>query len=158
MLKHLEVYIQAQKIIGNYSMIMGVFFVLLAVLLHYFGVNTLFSGLKIGLFVLGIISCTSGYAYKVTEEKLLKSQTELYQKKPDEFNKVEKERMAKVVKNFPNIQYAFIAVIALSLLIIFFTSNSILKGILISVVMLLTGNLIIEKVSKKSIDAYYQKL
>jgi hypothetical protein len=100
----------------------------------------------------------SGYGYRITGEKLLRNQTELYQKHPSQFHQAEKERMAKVVKNFPVYQIVFMAVIFVSLMVIFFTQNGFLHGILFSVIILLLGNLIIEKVSQTSINHYFEQV
>lgn len=158
MIEQLEIYINAQKTIANYMLAFGLIMLLLAVLIHFSDSNTLFYGLKIGLVILGLFSSIGGYGYKITEEKLLKSQTLLYQENPDEFNQKEKERMAKVVKNFPLTQMIFVAIIVVSLITNLFLNKAFVNGILFSLVIFLVGNMIIESVSKKSIDIYYEIL
>ncbi len=158
MLEHLEVYINAQKTIANYMIGFGVIMVVLAIVFHFSGANTLFDGLKIGLLVVGFLSLGSGYAYRITEIKLLEQQTELYEESPTKFHLVEKARMDKVVKSFPLYQIVFIAVITICLIVTFFLENNFINGILFSVVIFLLGNMIVEKVSKASIFEYQQHL
>lgn len=158
MLEQLEIYINAKKTIANYMLAFGFIMLLLAALIHFSASNTIFLGLKIGLLVFGLFSSVSGYAYKITEEKLLKSQTLLYQENLVEFNQKEKERMATVVKNFPLIQMVFVAIITVSLITNLFLNKAFINGILFSLVIFLVGNVIIESVSKKSINTYYEIL
>ncbi len=157
MLEQLELYINAQKTIANFIMGLGVIMILLAILFD-FAENSLFNGLKAGLFVVGFISLDSGYGYRLTETKLLEKQKTLYKESPARFHQLEKERMVKVVKSFPFYQIAFIIAIFICLLVIFFTKNNFVNGILFAVIIFLLGNTVIEKVSETSIDSYYKKL
>ncbi|GAB4428689.1 MAG: hypothetical protein OHK0039_47260 [Bacteroidia bacterium] len=158
MLQQLEMYISAQKTIGNYSMALGIFMVVLAVLFHFIDANPLFNGLKIGMLVVGLITLGSGYSYRIAEEKILQKQTALYQKDPAQFHQVEKARMEKVVRNIPYYLIGFIAVIIALLMVIFFTKNSFVHDILFFVILFALGSMIIEKVSKTSIETYYEQL
>ncbi len=137
---------------------LGIIMILLAILFQFAGVNALFQGLKIGFLVFGLFSVISGYAYRKTEQNLLANQTKLYQENPTQFHEIEKERMEKVVKNFPLIQWVFFALIVTSLVVVFLYKNSLVDGILFSLIVLLIGNTIIETVSKTSIDRYYEQL
>lgn len=158
MLQHLEMYVSAQKTIGSYSMALGGFMIMLAVLFHFMEANPLFNGLKTGMLVVGLITLASGYGYRRAEENILRKQTVLYQESPLQFQQQEKERMEKVVKNIPLYLIGFIAVITGLLMVIFFTKNSFVHGILFSVIFFALGSMIIEKVSKTSIETYYQQL
>ncbi|MDP5169923.1 MAG: hypothetical protein NWR72_06735 [Bacteroidia bacterium] len=158
MLEQLDLYINAQKTIANYMLGFGLLMILLAVVLHFAGTHSLFYGMKIGLLLLGLFSAMSGYGYRKTEEKLLQNQTRLYREDPSRFHQIEKERMEKVVKNFPKIRLAFVAVIISLLIVIVVNKNSFVNGLLFSVIILLMGNTIIETVSKPSIDRYYEQL
>lgn len=158
MFEQFEIYISAQKTIANYMLALGLIMVFVAILIHFTGINSLFSGLKIGLLVLGLFSLVGGYSYKLTEEKLLKSQTALYQDSPQEFSQLEKNRMLKVVKNFPVIQFVFVGLIITSLIVTLFLDKPFVNGILFSLVIFLVGNMVIEGVSKNSIDTYYEQL
>jgi hypothetical protein len=158
MLEQLELYISAQKTIANYMMVFGVIMILLAIVFHFAEANALFDGLKVGFLVLGLFSAVSGYGYRITEEKLMQQQTTLYRENPSQFQRIEKERMEKVVKNFPKILFVFLVLIITSLVVVVLNKNSFVNGLLFSLIVLLIGNIIIETVSKNSIDTYYQKL
>jgi hypothetical protein len=158
MLEQLEIYINAQKTIANYMLAMGFIMLLFAVVIHFSGLNAVLIGLKIGLIIFGLFSSVSGIGYKMTEEKLLKNQTLLYKESSATFHPKEKERMAKVVNNHPKIQIVLVILIIVSLLINLFIDKALVKGILFSLVIFSVGNLIIESVSKKSIDTYFEQL
>lgn len=158
MIEHLEVYIGAQKTIANYMLGLGILMVLLAVLFHFAGENAFFNGLKTGFLVLGLFSAISGYAYRNTEEKLLHEQSKLYQENPSQFQQMEKARMEKVVKNFPMIQKVFVAIIIALLIIFLIIKSNFTHGLILSAVFLITANMLIEKISKASIDTYYEQL
>lgn len=158
MIEQLDIYINAQKSIAHYMLCFGVILFGLAISFHFAGGGSVFNGLKIALLVLGVISLGSGFGYKVTEENLLKKQRILYQENTSQFHQVETERMKKVVNNFPIIQYSFIAIIVISLVVIVLTKNGLLQGVLFAVVIFVLGNMIIESVSKTSIHVYYQQL
>ncbi len=158
MLPQLEMYISAQKTIGTYSMVLGGFMMMLAVLFHFADANPLFNGLKIGMLVVGLITLASGYGYRKAEEKILREQTALYQESPSQFHQMEKARMEKVVRNIPTYLMGFIAVIIVLLVVIVFTGNSFVHGILFSVIFFALGSMIIEKVSKTSIETYFEQL
>ena len=158
MLEQLELYINAQKTIANYMLAFGILMLLLALFTHFADSNSTLSGLKMGLIVFGAFSSVSGLGYKRIEDKLLKSQTLLYQESSARFQQQETERMTKVVKNHPKIQIALIVLVMASLIINLFLDKAFVNGILFSLVIFSVGNLIIESVSKKSIDAYFENL
>lgn len=158
MLEQLELYINAQKAIANYMLGLGIIMILLGVSLHFAGTNPLFHGLKIGCLVLGLFSAVSGYSYRITGEKMLERQSDVYRENPAEFKAIEKNRMGKVVKNFPIIQVVFVVLIIVSLVMVLIIKSSFINGLILSVVILLVGNIFIEKVSKASIDTYYEHI
>ncbi len=158
MLEDLEVYINSQKIIASYMLAFGFIMLLLAILIHFSGSNTLLLGLKIGLLIFGLISVVGGYGYKKTVEKLLRSQTLLHKENEIKYKEKEKERMAKVIKNFPLVQMVFVVIILIALVINILLNKYFVNGLLFSLVFFLVGNLIIESVSKKSIVIYFEKL
>jgi len=158
MLEQFETYISAQKTIANYMLAFGLIMLIACVLIHFSTSNTLFTGLKIGLFMFGLFSSFGGYGYKKTEEKLLKSQTLRYQENPTQFTQKEKARMTKLVKNFPVTQIVFVVLIVMALVTNLFVSKALVSGILFSLVLFSVGNLIIESVSKKSIHLYFEIL
>jgi hypothetical protein len=158
MLEQFEIYISAQKTIANYMLAFGLIMVLVAILIHFTAINSLFYGLKIGLLVFGLFSLVGGFSYKLTEEKLLKNQKAIYQANTDEFHQVEKARMQKVVKNFSVIQFVFVGLIVTALIINLWLDKPFVNGILFAFVVFLIGNLIIESISKQSIFTYFEQI
>lgn len=158
MLKHLETYIHAQKVVATNSIGLGVLLILLAVLLHFIGNSELSKGLKIGFICLGLFSIGGGYTYQKFSENLFEKQSVLQQQNATQFHQEETVRMEKVAKTFPIYQIVFIVIIVVSLLVIFFTNKGLVQGICFSVVFFFLGNMIIEKLSKTSIDKYIEQL
>lgn len=158
MLEQLEIYINAQKTIANYILALGFMMLVLAVLIHFAGSNAVLTGLKIGLILFGLFSAIGGIGYKMTEKKLLKSQTLVFQENSATFHQKEKERMAKVVSNHSKIQIVLVVIIIVSLDVNLFLDKALVNGILFSLVIFSVGNLIIESVSKKSIDTHFERL
>jgi hypothetical protein len=158
MLEQLDIYISAQKTIANYMLAFGLIMVLGAILIHFTATYSLLYGLKIGLLLFGLFSLIAGYSYKLTEDKLLKTQTAIYQANADEFNKNENERMQKVVKNFPVIQFVFVVLIIAALVVNLLLDKPFVNGILFALVVFLVGNMIIESISKQSISTYFEQI
>lgn len=157
-LQQLEIYITAQKNVAIQFIIIGVVLIVLAVLLYLFGKETLSNGLKIGALICGCFILIGGIAYLNTENKLLKTQTELYQKSPTEFQQIETERMQKVTKDYLVYQIAFGSLIVLSLLVVWFVKNQYWHGIAFSVMLLFVAVMIVEAYSHSSIKAYFEFL
>jgi glucan phosphoethanolaminetransferase (alkaline phosphatase superfamily) len=158
MLEQFEIYINAQKTIANYMLALGLILISGAILIQFVATNSLFFGLKVGLLVFGLFSLVGGYSYKLTEANLQKSQTAVYQSDVNEFHQVEKDRMQKVVKNFPVIQLVFVGVIIAALAVNILLEKPVVNGILYALVIFLIGNMIIESVSKQSIHVYFEQL
>lgn len=158
MLQHFEVYINSQKTMATYMMVFGGLIFTLSIIVLLAGTNPLLNGFKYGLWIFGLLSLIGGYGYKLTEERLLTSQTAIYHANKEVFKQVEKERMQKVVKSFPVIQIVFVVIILIALLLVFFINQSFIQGLLFALVLYFAGNLLIEQVSKHSIYTYFEQL
>ena len=157
-LQQLETYITAQKNVAFQFIMLGAFLIILALLLQFLGKSNLSSGLKIGALICGLFILVGGIAYNSTENKLLQTQTSLYQKSKVEFQQVEIQRMAKVKKDYPIYQMVFGGLIILSLLVVWFAKNPFWHGIAFSAMILFIVIMIIEAYSQRSINLYYQSL
>lgn len=158
MLEHLETYISSQKTIATYFMGFGILLLIMAIFFHLIHTNSIFQGLKIGLFVLGIVGFGSGYAYKMNETKLLVTKTELYKESPQKFHQEEKTRMDMVIKTFPIYQIGFIVGILVCFVLILYINKDFIKGVLFSIVLFFIGNMVVEQVSKSSLVRYHKEL
>ena len=96
-----------------------------------------------------------GFGLRMTQEKLLKEKTALYQKDKIEFKQTEIEWMTKGKNNYPFYQIGMAIIIVLSLLIV---RNPFWQGIGFSVIVFMVGNMIIEAYSNNSLLAYYESL
>ena len=157
-LQQLETYITAQKNVAFQFIMLGAFLIILELLLQFLGKSNLSSGLKIGALICGLFILVGGIAYNSTENKLLQTQTSLYQKSKVEFQQVEIQRMAKVKKDYPIYQMVFGGLIILSLLVVWFAKNPFWHGIAFSAMILFIVIMIIEAYSQRSINLYYQSL
>ncbi len=158
MLTYFETYITAQKAVGLHFILLGVGLLVVAIIAQIMGSTTLANGLKTGALVCGLMMIISGIGYRMTETKLLEKQTQLFQKEAANFQQVEIERMAKVIKDYPIYQMVSIALIIAALLLIYFTKNPYWQGIAYAVIIMFVGFMMIEAFSQYSIKAYFQAL
>lgn len=157
-LNHLETYINAQKDVATHFVLIGIGLLLIALLCHFFSNSSLGNGLKIGGIICGIFILLGGIGYRNTETKLLKTQSGLLAKDKVEFHRVESERMAKVVKDYPIYQIGFGAFIIVSLFIVWFIKIPFWNGIAFAVIILFVLVMISEAFSYKSINEYNKHL
>lgn len=157
-LNHLENYINAQKDVAIHFILIGIGLLLIALLSHFFSNSSLGNGLKIGSIVCGIFILLGGIGYQNTETKLLKNQSELLVKDKVEFHRVESERMAKVMKDYPIYQIGFGAFIILSLLIVLLVKNPFWNGVAFAIIILFVLVMISEAFSYQSINEYNKHL
>jgi len=157
-LQQLESYILAQKNVALQFIMIGIALLIFSTLLHIMGKGSLSNGLRIGSLICGLFILIGGIAYKNTENKLLQTQTVLYQKSKVEFKQVETERMQKVMKDYPIYQIVFGSFIVLSLLVIWLVKNPYWHGIAFSVILLFTAVMIVEAFSQQSIKLYFEFL
>ena len=158
LLTHFEAYINAQKNVAVQFIIIGVGLIVMALFLQFFGKSSLSSGLKMGALICGLFILIGGFAYNNTENKLRKTQTSLYQKSEKNFQQVEKERMQKVVKDYPIYQAAGAGLIVLALLVILFVKKPFWDGVAFAVVIYSVGFLLVEAYSQQSIRTYFEFL
>ena len=154
-LQQLEVYITAQKNVAFQFIGIGIGLLILATFLHFLGEGNLSSGLKIGAIVCGCFILFGGIAYLNTENRLLQSQTEIHQKNPTEFMQVEKERMAKVMQDYPVYQMVFGGFIIAAILLVWFVANPYWHGVGFAVITLFSLVMIVEAYSHQSIKSYF---
>jgi hypothetical protein len=154
MLEHFDTYISAQKMIGHSIMAFGGLLIAAVGVVSFFGAEPLVGGLRLGLTICGFVAVVSGYGYGRTEEMLRAKQAALHAADPAAFRVAEQTRMQQVARNTPRIQAAFIAVIAVCLVVALRGGNGTASGVLVSFAALLVGYFIIESVSRLSIDAY----
>ena len=158
MLNYFETYITAQKAVGLHFILLGVGLLVIAIIAHIMGSTTLATGLKTGALICGLMMIASGIGYRMTETKLLAKQTQLFEKDAANFQQIETERMAKVIKDYPMYQIVLIALIISALLIIWFTKNPYWHGISYAAIIMFVGFMMIEAFSQYSIKAYFQAL
>jgi glucan phosphoethanolaminetransferase (alkaline phosphatase superfamily) len=158
-LKSLESYTLAQKMVGTSFMIIGVILLLVAISLHIFtNQTTLSNGLKIGSLICGILILVGGFGYKNFSSKTQLKQIEVYKKSKKNFFEQEQVRMEKVEKDYPIYQIFFGAFIVFAVVIVLLTKRPFWHGIAFSVMILFTSVMIIEAFSHKSITDYAKKI
>jgi hypothetical protein len=157
-IKHFEVYIDAQKLTGIQFIVFGLLILTISILLHFSQLNPIIQGLKNGFFVLSFLLMLSGIGFYINQTKLFNTKNEVYQFNPEEFKKQEVNRMEQVNKSVPNIILFLGATILLLLIIVLFIYNPLWKGVLFSLLIYLLGLLIIESISYLSVKNYLQSL
>jgi hypothetical protein len=158
-LKHLEIYIAAQKATGMQFVIFGVLLLIAAILLHVSQLNPITQGLRNGFFVISMLLLASGVGFMLNQDKLLKTKTETYQTNQQEFKQQEIERMQGVHKSVPTIVKSLSVALILALLaFIFISMQPLWKGVMFSVLIYLLGLLILESISFLSVKNYLESL
>ncbi|MET2985209.1 hypothetical protein [Aureibaculum conchae] len=158
MISAFETYISAQKTVGLHFILLGISLLLTAIIAQIIGSSALANGIKTGTLICGFMMIASGIGYRITESKLLEKQTQLFQKEEVSFQKIETERMAKVIKEYPIYQMVSIAFIIATLLFIYFIKNPYWQGISYAIIIMFVGFMIIEAFSQHSINAYFENL
>lgn len=155
MIEALENYTIAQKAVGTRFILIGIILLIIAGVV-WFGLETtdFHNGLKIGSLVCGIMILIGGISYfnfsQTTHEKIVK----IHQGSESEFIQTEKERMAKVAKDYPIYQMVFLGFIVASLIVIFVINQPFWSGVACAVILQFVSVLIVEYISKSSIDLY----
>uniref|UniRef100_UPI004049AC96 hypothetical protein n=1 Tax=Fulvivirga sp. TaxID=1931237 RepID=UPI004049AC96 len=158
-IKHFEVYINAQKATGTQVAIFGILLLGVGVLLHFSQLNPITQGLRNGFFVISIILFASAAGFIMSQNKLLKTKTETYQSNQLEFKHQEVVRMQQVNKNVPNtILGMCITLIIIILALIFFIHQPFWRGVSFSVLIYFLGLLILESISYLSVKNYLESL
>lgn len=159
MIKHFEMYINAQKATGMQFVIFGVVLLVAAILLHVSQLNPITQGLRNGFFVISILLIASGVGFTLNQNKLLETKTEIYQTNEVEFKKQEVERMQQVQGSVPKIILGLsISLILLILATMFFIHLPFWKGVSFSGAIYLLGLLILESISYLSVKNYLESL
>ena len=158
LLTHFDTYINAQKNVAIQFIVIGVGLIVMALCLQIFGKSNLSNGLKAGALICGLFIIIGGFAYNNTENKLRKTQISLYQKSEKDFQQVEKERMQKVVKDYPIYQAVGASLIVLALLVILFVKKPFWQGVAFAVIIYSVGFLLVEAHSHQSIKTYFDLL
>jgi len=158
-IKHFEIYIAAQKATGFQFIIFGGLLAIAAVLLHLSQINPITEGLRNGFAIISILLLASGIVFTVNQNKLLETKTESYQINRAEFHQQEIERMQGVNKSVPTIILSLSVILILVILVLlFFISNPLWKGVIFSVLIYILGLLILESISYLSVKNYLQSL
>ncbi len=158
-IKHFEIYINAQKATGMQFVIFGGLLLTAAILIHFSQLNPMTQGLRNGFFVISIILMASGVGFTVNQNQLYKTKTETFQSNPHEFEKQEIDRIKDVNKSVPKIVLGLsIALILLILVQMFFIHPPFWKGVSFSVAIYLLGLLILESLSYLSVKNYLASL
>lgn len=154
-LKSLETYTVAQKMVGINFIITGIGLLIISAMCQFILSNSeLTNGLKIGTLVCGIFILIGGVGYKNFSAKTEAKQIEIYNQSKTEFIDQENIRMEKVVKDYPIYQVAFGTFIILSILLVWLTNKPFWHGIAFSIMILFTAVMVIEAFSHKSITDY----
>lgn len=158
-IKHFEVYIAAQKATGIQFIVFGGLLLISAILLHFSQLNPIIQGVRNGFFVISILLLVSGIGFTMNQNKLLKTKTETYQSNQLGFKQQEVDRMQQVNKSVPNIILGLcIALIILTLALMFFIHQPFWKGVSFSVLIYFLGLLILESISYFSVENYLESL
>ena len=158
LLQQLEIYVNAQKTVGLQSILLGIGFLITAILFHIYGDSSVSNGLRIGSLVFGLILIGLGVGLRINQGGLLQKQAEIYQTDKVEFQEIEQKRMLKVKKANPRDQRIAIVLLVISLGIFHFVKIPFWQGFVFCFMVFLMGIMIIDVFSFHSVKAYYEQL
>ncbi|MFK7948747.1 MAG: hypothetical protein AB8G11_14235 [Saprospiraceae bacterium] len=156
MIEVLELYTKAQKTVGSQFIIIGVCLLIIAGI-TWFGLPTteFHNGLKVSSLTCGLLISIGGLVYfnfsQTTHDKIVK----IHQESETKFIQTEQIRMTKVLKDYPIYQIVFATFIVIALLLIFVVNQPFWIGVACPIIGLFVGVLIVEYISKTSIDNYF---
>ncbi|MBI1221510.1 MAG: hypothetical protein GC180_02805 [Bacteroidetes bacterium] len=154
----LDTYCEAQKLFGTRMMLLGCGLMTFAVYLHFVEDGRLYDGMKITALIIGLLMVLGGAFYHSYCIRLQEKQTQLLQEDATRFKSEEVVRMAKVEKEFPIYQWVFGAILIAAVLLRLLGPSSYWHGMAYSILILMTLQMILESISKISIDAYLESL
>lgn len=154
----LETYSEAQKIFGTRMMLIGCGLMTFAVYLHFIEDGRLYDGMKISALIAGLLVVLGGAYYHSYSIRVQKEQMEAFQQNPETFQSNELQRMEKVEKEFPTFQWIFGVILIAAVLLRLFGPNDYWHGVAYSIIILMSLQMILESISKLSIDAYLAAL
>lgn len=159
MIKHLEVYIAAQKATGMHFVVFGALLLVTAIILHFNPLNPIIQGLRNGFIVISLLLVVSGAGFNINQSILFESNFKTYQLDKEAFIQQEIERMKGVNKSVPIIVRSLcVALIVVLLSLIFIGIEPLWKGVIFSVLIYLLGLLILESISYLSVETYFESL
>jgi len=155
----LQNYIISKKTISSYYIFLGIFLLLISAICRFYNYNdSLFQGLFFGSLTFGILIILIGITYRNFNTKIFLSVENDYLNDRAIFLNKETLRMEKVLDNFSSFQTIFTIIIILAIGVIISFKIPYISGVCIIISLLFSGILIIEAISKSSIDQYYQEL
>lgn len=158
-IKHFEMYIDAQKATALRVGIFGLLLLGAALLLQISQLNPITQGLRNGFFVLSILLLVSAVGFNWNQNKLLKTKMQTYQSDPLAFEHQEVERMQKVNSSVPNVILGLCsALILLILALMFFVHQDFWRGVVFSVLIYFLGLIILESISSLSVKTYLETI
>lgn len=157
--KSLKQYINSQKVVSFYFLILGFLLLCLSAGAFFFAKDDkLINGLFWGCLFSGILVMLSGLLYGKKNVNIIKDNEAIYKNNKPLFLKNESLRMHKVLRHHSNYQTIFLVIIILVIGIILTFNNALLAGICAAISIQLIGTMFIGSISKPSIIGYYQEL
>lgn len=155
----LQNYFSSQKVIATYFILFGSLFLISAGIFYFLDFQqSLYTGIYMGSLFAGILLIGMGFLYKSNSLKTFTDATQLFELDKAGFLKHETERMRRVHINFSTFQIVNMIVIILAIGVIISFQLPIVSGVALAISILFVGTMIIEAISKSSIDHYYEEL
>lgn len=155
----LQNYFSSQKTIATYFILFGVLLLFSAGIFHFLDIQiSFYRGLFLGCLLAGILLISMGFLYKNFSIKNFNSAEQKYNADKAVFLKNETERMRKLLINFSTFQMICMIIIILAIGVIISFQIPFLTGVSLAISILFVGIMIIEAISKSSIDHYYEEL
>lgn len=155
----LQNYLTSQKTIATYFILFGVLLLISAGTFYFLEIQiSFYRGLFMGCLFAGILLISIGFLYKNFSIKTFNSAEKKYNVDKAVFLKNETERMRKLLINFSTFQMICMIIIILAIGVILSFQIPFVTGVSLAISILFVGIMVIEAISKSSIDHYYEEL
>lgn len=155
----LQHYFSSQKVIATYFILFGSLFLISAGIFYFLDFQqTLYTGIYMGSLFAGTLLIGIGFLYKNFNVKTFTAATQIFKLDKAGFLKHETERMRRAHINFSTFQTICMIIIILAIGVIISFQLPFVSGVSLSISVLFVGIMIIEAISKSSIDHYYEEL
>jgi hypothetical protein len=140
-------------------LILGIFLLVIAAVSKlYSSEDAFYRGLFSGSLTTGFLIMLGGFFYRNFNDKLFISVESNYKKDKAIFLNNETNRMEKVLDDFSSFQIIFTIIIILAIGVVISFKIPYISGICLAISILLIVIMLIEAISKSSIDNYYEEL
>jgi drug/metabolite transporter (DMT)-like permease len=155
---YIQTYFTGEKNLGLFMIPIGIILIAFATYLWYAHKSPLGYGMLIPLILVGILGIGMGIGLAYQSQYRLKNFPKLFQTDENAFIERELPRMEKVLQNFPRLKLAWMIIIVIGLILLYFVKKDWLTGLSLSLILFGAIFLIIDSFAEKRAEIYTEKI